>query len=205
MPNKQEEELLKKFKQIWPGLSWPEEIDSYDKQAYPDFFIKDLKALVKQVNEKAEALTFMETALNIFWQRLETKFKPEIVQKKTKLKAPKLGAIETVDCTACGNTSGIWIEFQELPLVREVHLVCGACQTVLSDRVQIAKGKTALPRAKKEPSLKEVKAKKPTKKAMEEFKSMKITMEKYGVSLADYEQAEQDLYNKVLAWEESNV
>ena len=200
--NKQEEDLLSRFKRVWPEIQWPEAIESYNKEDYPSFFIKDLKDLVATLSEKDSALSFIETAVNIFWQRLETRFKPEIVQKKTKIKTPKLGALETIECTACANTTGIWVEARELPLVLEVELVCSECQTVLSDRVQISK--TAKAKAKTERIAKPAKPKKPTKKELEEFTAMKSTMEKFNFPLEDYEKDLQELYNKCLTWEQEN-
>ena len=200
--NKQEEDLLSRFKRIWPEIQWPEAIESYNKEDYPAFFIKDLKDLIASLSEKDTPLSFIETAINIFWQRLETQFKPEIIQKKTKLKTPKLGALETIECSKCASATGVWVEARELPLVREVELVCSECQAVLSDRVQIAKTVAAKP--KTERIAKPAKPKKPTKKELEEFTAMKSTMEKFNFPLEDYEKDLQELYNKCLTWEQEN-
>lgn len=201
----QESTLLKEFKKIWPNLAWPESFESFDKKDYPEFFIKDLKQVYKSLEEKGNDLTFFESALCVFWRRLETNFKPEIITKKTKVKTPKLGALEAVECS-CGNETGIWKEVNAFPLTIEVKLFCTKCDSELSESVQIlVKAKKVS--ESKEPKVKAIsdkpaKVKKPSKKDLAEFDSLVILMEKYKTSIEELGEESQELYYRVKTWKE---
>jgi hypothetical protein len=200
--------LLADFHSLWPNLDWPKDISSSDKEAYSPSFLKELKALVAGFKEQAENFTFQQTAVVILWKRIETEFKPEVVQKKTKLKTPKLGALESITCTkeGCGNESGIWKEQRKFSLTTEVALCCTICGEILSEPVQIivkekAPAKPREPRALKAPA----KPKKPTKKDNDLFDSMKMSIEQFGLELEIYQPEEQEVFNRVKAWREENV
>jgi hypothetical protein len=197
--------LLKDFSALWPDLDWPKDISSSDKEAYSPSFLNELKVLCLSFKEQAENYTFQQTAVVVLWKRIETEFKPEVVQKKTKLKAPKLGALESITCTneGCGNETGIWKEQRKFTLTTEVALCCTVCGEILSEPVQIiVKEKApAKPREPKAPA----KPKKPTKKDNDLFDSMKLSIEQFGLALEIYQPEEQEVFNRVKVWREENA
>ena len=200
--------LLADFRAIWPQLDWPKDISSSDKEAYAPTFLKELKALCIGFKEQPENFTFQQTAVFILWKRIETEFKPEIVQKKTKLKTPKLGGLESITCTkeGCGNETGIWQEQRKHTLTTEVALCCTVCGEVLSEPVQIIVKEKAPAKAREPKALKvSAKPKKPTKKDEALYESMKQTIETLGLSLEIYQPEEQEVFNRVQTWREENA
>jgi len=202
----QEEKLLTNFKKIWPEMNWPETLDSFDKDEHNPSFIKELKSLVKDLKEKGNNLTFYESAVIILWRRLDAKFKPEIITKKTKLKTPRVGAFETVDC-GCGNDTGVWEVVGQYPLTWHVKLKCTKCEEFLSEVVQIAPKAIKPPKPpkeKKEVVPKEIKPKKPTKKDIQLYDSLIKFLEVYKIPIEAADEESLTAYKKVLLWRETN-
>lgn len=189
--------LLIELKRAFPAIQWPEDISSTEKASYPQSFINEVHLEAKALKKLSQQLSFAQTGLVVFDKRLQVEFKPLVVAKKTKLKAPKKGALVEVECSveSCSGTTGMWLVKGETLYTEKLKICCAECGTELSDFVEIVK-KPEKPKKEKAPA----KAKKPTKKQKDEHKEMQATMQKFGLTLEDFSEVEQETYNFVQSW-----
>lgn len=194
--------LLAELRKEFPAIRWPEDISSTDKNSYPPSFVQELHAEAKSLKKLEKQLNFAQTGLIVFDKRLQVEFKPTVVTKKTKLKAPKKGALVEVECSVegCKGTTGMWLVKGETLYTEKLKLCCTECEAELSEFVEIVKKPEKL---KKEKAPSKAKVKKPTKKQTDEHKEMTATMKKFGLTLDDFSEAEQETYNFVQSWLEA--